>query len=398
MNGDSRIKVLLAIPSLALGGTNLEQGGPEGVIATLFEHLDRCRFDVDLVVNRRDDESLLSELEQDATALADSRRRRTIGPLERYPVPGLLRVVRARRPDVVLSTQRMNPTCALAKPFFPQGTRLLCRVANNVTGTLDTQRESRSAVRYAAAGRLHRLVLRRADGIIAQSTAMERDLTELAPQHADRIHTIPNPVDVEGLLRRAELPAEPPPRPGRPQLVSVGRLHRQKGYDLLLPAFAQTLHQWPEARLRILGEGPDREALQTQATGLGIADRVDLVGFVREPAPHLASADLYVCSSRYEGFSNALAEALAVGVPAVAPDGAAAGQDLVDEVSGVLIQSTTVHHLAVGMSEALRRSDFDRNAISRNCEARFSRDSIVDQYAEVITGLLGGRASSRPVG
>jgi glycosyltransferase involved in cell wall biosynthesis len=179
------------------------------------------------------------------------------------------------------------------------------------------------------------------------------------------------------------VPPEPPPRPGEPQLVTVGRLHRQKGYDLLLPAFADVLRARPDARLRILGEGPDRDALARQAAELGITDRVDLLGFIGDPAPHLAAADLYVCSSRYEGFSNALAEALAVGTPAVAPDGAAAGGDLLTAHNGVLIAEASPTALADGIGQALTTT-FDREAIIGDCRTRFSRDAVVLRYQDVI--------------
>jgi glycosyltransferase involved in cell wall biosynthesis len=302
----------------------------------------------------------------------------------------LARAVREVRADVVLSTLRWNVTCALAKPLFPRDTALVCRVANNLTGALTTLERSNPTLKQKAVERLHRRVLTAADLVIAQSTSMEADLADrYGDAISKKVWRIPNPVDVDSLLRRASVAPHPAPRPGSPQLVSVGRLHHQKGYDLLLPAFAELLQQSPDARLRILGEGPDRDQLEALVTALGIGERVDLLGFIGDPLPHVAAADLYVCSSRYEGFSNALAEALAVGTPAVAPAGPAAGGDLIDDVSGVLVEAATTAALSEGIAKALALP-FDRTVISDSCRRRFSPGPVVERYQEALLAA-GGR-------
>jgi glycosyltransferase involved in cell wall biosynthesis len=394
----TRTRVAFAIPSLTRGGAGEVQGGPEGVFTSLLQTIDTSRFDVHLIVDDRDESNLLSEVDDrvTVTAIAPTHRRVRLRAAERYPVLALARAVRTLQPDVVLATLRMNVTCALARPLFPKHVSLICRVANNLTGALETQRQTSTTVKQRAVERLHRVVLDRADLLIAQSTSMETDLTaRFGPRLGAKIRRIPNPVDVEGLLRRAAVAPDPPPPPGSPQLISVGRLHRQKGYDLLLPALADIVRRQPDARLRILGEGPDRAALEAQIDALGLADHVELPGFLGDPAPHLAAADLYICSSRYEGFSNALAEALAVGTPAVAPDGAAAGGDLVTTANGVLVPIATTASLIDGIDRALATT-FDRAAISRDCRERFSRDAVVLQYQDAILEAAEQRSRNAP--
>jgi glycosyltransferase involved in cell wall biosynthesis len=101
-------------------------------------------------------------------------------------------------------------------------------------------------------------------------------------------------------------------------LISVGRLSRVKDHACLLRAFA--LLPGKGDRLLILGEGKQRRELEALAKQLGVADRVDFPGHASNPFAHVARADLFVLSSRFEGFGNALLEALIVGTPAVSTD------------------------------------------------------------------------------
>ena len=187
----------------------------------------------------------------------------------------------------------------------------------------------------------------------------------------------------------AALGSAPPAVPlgiGVPQLVSAGRLTFQKGFDRLVGAFARIREVHPAARLWILGEGEDRAALEAQITRLGLDDAVDLVGFVDNPVPvYYRAADLYVCSSRYEGFSNSVAEALAVGTPIVVPRGAAGGEALVTPVNGRMVDDGTEEQLVRGALDVLAGlSDFSRRDIAAECAARFSLTAITARYEAVL--------------
>ena len=100
-----------------------------------------------------------------------------------------------------------------------------------------------------------------------------------------------------------------------PLLVAVGRLAPQKGFDLLLRASAALHGRGLRHRLVVLGRGDEHDALQRLATELGIADAVELRGFVANPHEVMARADLFVLSSRTEGMPLSLLEALALRLP-----------------------------------------------------------------------------------
>lgn len=105
---------------------------------------------------------------------------------------------------------------------------------------------------------------------------------------------------------------------GPPLILGVGRLVPEKGFATLLQAFVQLSDG--HARLAIVGEGPDRARLEALAASLGIADRVELPGYVTDSRPWFDHARLFVLSSQHEGYCAVLVEALAAGRPSIATD------------------------------------------------------------------------------
>ena len=104
------------------------------------------------------------------------------------------------------------------------------------------------------------------------------------------------------------------------QLVSVGCLEKTKGYDRLIAVCGRLKTDGVRFHLRILGEGPERKGLQEQIEKLGLADQITLMGYCQNPFPIVRHTDLFVCSSRTEGLSTAVSEAVILGVPVVSTD------------------------------------------------------------------------------
>jgi glycosyltransferase involved in cell wall biosynthesis len=125
------------------------------------------------------------------------------------------------------------------------------------------------------------------------------------------VHIVPNPVRVSG-------PNSPRVTSDPPLLIAVGRLTAQKGFDILIEAFARVAAKHPDWRLVIYGEGPDRTKLETLRDALSLQGKVSLPGLTRNVETAFAEASLFVLPSRFEGYSNALLEALAAGLPVIA--------------------------------------------------------------------------------
>jgi glycosyltransferase involved in cell wall biosynthesis len=145
------------------------------------------------------------------------------------------------------------------------------------------------------------------------------------------------------------------------RIVAVGRLEQQKGFDLLLKAFARIATDIPASTLTIFGEGQEQGELQALVETLGLSERVRLPGQTGTPGAWLAEADMFVLSSRFEGFPNVLVEALAAGLPSIAFDCPWGPATIVrDGETGLLVPPEDVDALAdaivrLSTDEALRR-------------------------------------------
>jgi len=175
----------------------------------------------------------------------------------------------------------------------------------------------------------------------------------------------------------------------RPFVLAIGRLNEQKGFDLLLDAFCRSGLVRAGWRLIVLGEGPERPALQQQATALGIADVVGFPGFV-EVGQWLRRADIFVMSSRYEGFPNALMEAMQMHRACISFDCPSGPRDLIEnDRDGLLVAPQDV----AALSEALQRLAADPALRSRlGAEAskigeRFSAASVYAKWLDLIDSV-----------
>lgn len=147
--------------------------------------------------------------------------------------------------------------------------------------------------------------------------------------------TIYNPIDVEFINQKAKEPIDVIPSTGF-NLVSVGRLVPQKGYDLLIPIIARLREEGVDISLYILGEGEDRKKLEVLNSELGTTDYVHLLGYHTNPHAIVSKMDAFVCSSRAEGYSLVIAEALSMGVPVISTNCAGPNELLADGKYGIL--------------------------------------------------------------
>lgn len=290
-----RPRLLLLIPHL--GG-----GGAEQVAALLARSLSREKYELHL--------GLVTQADASAIALPPGVTIHPIGAKRaRTGAFPLLRLIRRLKPNLILSGMaHLNLLVLLLRPFFPPGTRVLIRQNGSVTA---------SAGLPGATRLLYRLLYRHADRVICQTRAMAAELAHDFGIAEERLAILPNPVDVDAI--RATVDVNPNPRTGPgPHLLAVGRLSREKGFDLLLQAFFKVRERFPCADLVIAGSGPEETALKAQCRKLGMEAAVRFPGYVDSPAVCFSEATLFVLSSRHEGLPNALLEAAAGGLPIVA--------------------------------------------------------------------------------
>jgi len=280
--------------------------------------------------------------------------------------------IRASRPDVVIS--------------FIHWTNMLTLLAASGQGAPTIVSERIDARKHRIGpgwSTLRRLLYPKAHAVVVQSEAMRRWTETIVTK--DKIYIIPNPVaspaDFSGAV----------PRPSGPRVVAMGRLIYQKGFDLLLRAFEKCVAEHPDWSLVVLGEGEERERLTELATRLKIADRIQMPGVVREPAKVLHTADIFVLPSRYEGFPNALLEAMACGVPVVSFDCPSGPIEIIrNGVDGVLVPPEDVDALSTAMKGLMSDESERRRLASRAPEVlqRFGVEKVMEAWERVIQGVV----------
>lgn len=188
--------------------------------------------------------------------------------------------------------------------------------------------------------------------VVTVSNGLRQSLAERVPWGRERVRYCPNAVVTEQLLSAAQTPmlTDTPAQ----FWLAVGRLVEPKGFHLLLDAYAMALRSAALPDLVIIGDGPQLDALTSQASRLGIEDRVHFTGFLSNPYPFIRQARLLILSSFHEGLPTVLIEALALGTPVLACDCETGPRELLDNGRlGVLVKVNDVAALAEGMLRSL---------------------------------------------
>lgn len=232
--------------------------------------------------------------------------------------PALLRYLREACPDYVLcGKDRAGQAALIGRRLSGVAFDLVMRAGTTVSERL----AHRGPWQRWRALRLIRSTYGEAAAVVGNSEGVVADITAVAGLAVERVHLVRNPVVTPALSAlAAESLDHPWLAPGAPPLIlGIGGLRRQKGFDVLLEAFARVRPR-RECRLMILGRGHLEGELLRRADELGVRDDVAFAGFDPNPYRYLSRVALFVLSSRWEGSPNALTEALALGTPVVATD------------------------------------------------------------------------------
>ncbi|MDM8542146.1 glycosyltransferase [Desulfococcaceae bacterium HSG9] len=366
---NEKIKILFVIP-------NLQGGGAERVFVHLIRHIDREQFVPFLAIGSLEG-AYLRYLPKDIPIyeLNASRARKALIPL--------IRLVRRLRPDIVFSTLGLSVAVAMLRPFIPRDTLLIARSGNSISAYLkDVGRENiiKKIIYWLA----NVLIFKSSHCVIAQSNFMLQDALNTLPVDKKKIKTIYNPVDISYILKIVG-DLKPSFHGSGPHLVAVGRLHWQKGYDILLKALPNVCKLYPEGTLTILGEGEERLHLESLAIELKIENNIRFLGFVDNPYPYIQKADMLVLSSRYEGFANVLLESLALGTPVIATDCPGGNREVItDGVNGWLSPNEYPAGLSDVILKALNNLEaIDSKAMMYDISKRFNVGTICKEYEKI---------------
>jgi GalNAc-alpha-(1->4)-GalNAc-alpha-(1->3)-diNAcBac-PP-undecaprenol alpha-1,4-N-acetyl-D-galactosaminyltransferase len=295
----------------------------------------------------------------------------------------LRRALVQARPDVVIS--------------FIDQTNILVILASMGLSVPVIVSERVDPARHAIAwpwSKLRQVLYPRAACLIVQTANMLRHFSPAVQRLAQ---IIPNPVvppvleSTKGVLREKETM-------DRRRVAGLGRLVPQKGFDILIRAFAIVASRFPKWELVIWGEGPERSALESLRDQLGLVERVSLPGLTKHPEYELWKSDLFVLSSRYEGFPNALLEAMVCGLPVISFDCPTGPSDIIqDDIDGLLVQPEDEDALARAMFRLMSDEHCRRRlgAQAVRVVERFGLDQVGEAWEKVLRQVVAGCADRK---
>jgi glycosyltransferase involved in cell wall biosynthesis len=355
-------------------------GGIERIVLTLLTGLDRARFAPVLILARREG-ALLQRLPADIEVVDLGGR-----SMRRVPF-ALAGALRQTGCDLVYSgTNAANLALLVAGRLMRRPPAIV--ISEHTPMTL--------FFREAKWGTPRRLAMRwlypGADMIAVPYAALGAELKQALGRSELPVGELVNPVIPEASIG---LPLSRPEDAGSGQyFVAAGRLSREKGFDLLLEAFARLHLHAPEVRLVLLGEGTERAALTQQAHDLGIGPNVVMPGHVDDPANWFQHAEALVVSSRREGTPNVIVEAMAVGTPVITTNCSYGPRWLVqDGAAGLVADPRDTARFAEkmktllddqGIRDRLRHTGFRRARM-------FTHERAIPKMADAFEELAGAR-------
>jgi len=354
---------------LAIFLPSLSGGGAERAMLNLAHGLGERGFAVDLVLARAKGPYLADVRE--TVRLVDLNASRVLASL-----PALIRYLRFERPETLLSVLDYANIIALwARHLCGRSIKVLVNEQNTISHSSNNSVRRRQRI----VPHLVRRFYPQADYIIGNSQGVVDDLAQITRLPRERIKLLYNPVVTPELREKARMPLHHSwfEAGEWPVILAVGRLTKQKDFPTLIRAFAQ-VRQALSARLLILGEGPDRPALEMLIKQLGLEADVAMPGFVENPYAYMSRASLYVLSSRWEGLPTVLIEALYCSLPIIATDCPSGPKEiLANGQHGLLIPVGDVTALTRAIESGLAGKTPHSTEESWYS---YSLDTVVDRY------------------
>ncbi len=354
-----RKKIFFVLPSLF-------GGGAEKVVLTLVKHIDKERFDPTLVLLNTNGSY---PIPKDTKVINLNVQR------ARYGIFKVAALLKKEKPDIVFSTLgHLNLLMSIIRVFFSKKIQFIARESNTVSMENKTQRFTKLF------DFLYKRFYNNFDTIITQCNYMKKDLIQNYGIKSEKITMIYNPVDTDMIEKNiAQTTTYKLPK-DKINLIAVGRLSRQKGFDILIEAMNLLDEKY---HLTILGEGEEADTLKALSQKYNLQNQITFAGFQKNPHAIIKQSNLFVLSSRYEGLPNVLLEANSCGIGVVAFDTPGGTAEIIQEgKNAILVKQTTPKALAKGIQKATQ-TNFDSKEIKEMIKQRFNVKKIIKEYEDV---------------
>lgn len=364
---------------------DLSGGGAEKALKLLSGYLESQGVDVRVLTLESGNDGYDLEPNITRRSLRTGSGGAALGRILRLPLQAfqIARILREWDPDVCVSfLPRSNIAHVMTRWF-----------GNRRTIVITEQISSRDNYPTNGFGdQLMRALIRRfyprADVVLPSSKGVMEGLKEFGVS-AEQMNVVYNPVSIREIQTSAEESAHGMGSYDAPTIITVGRHAEQKDHETLLRAFA-LVRQRTDARLVLLGQGPLRSSLEALARDLGISDSVVFAGWQSNPFAWLAQADVFVLSSRFEGFGNVIVEAMACGLPIVSTECPSGPSEILCEgEAGLLVPVGDVRAMARAICSVIENGD-ERERLARESLRRapdFDLSVVGPKYAELLYSL-----------
>ena len=376
----NKIKIVCTLPDLS-------GGGAERVMSILMMYLDSSKYEIHLVIGKF--------IGVNSKGIPNYIKIHELGNLRsKQIVIPLIKIIKKINPDYIIATLGFVNPVIIGKVFFSKKTKIIIRYGNTL-GSFLSEIRSKSIIRYYFYYFLTYLVNHFSDIIISQCEFMKNDLIRtfnLNSHNIKKIVTIYNPVDLGKImhlsLNNSLSKIDYDAKKG-PFLISVGRLEWQKGFDYLINAIKKVKCAFPNVLLTIYGKGSKEVELKNLITKNDLEDNIKLMGFSSNPYFDLSKSDLFISSSRYEGFSNSIIESISLGVPVVATDCPSGVREIiVDGRNGWLSTFKNVDRektLSETIIKALKSKDLlDKEEEKEKNNSKFGRNIFIKKVESLI--------------
>lgn len=351
-------KVLFIVPSM-------RGGGAERIMSILLNFLDRNKFEPILVLLKKEG-PYLQDLPKDIKII-DLQVTQA-----RYAIIKIIKTIKQIKPDIVFSTlSYLNILIAMIRPLLSKNIVFIARESNTVS--VKNKREKHPFIFDL----LYKIFYNNFDQIVSQSEYMKKDLIDNYNIMIEKIEVIYNPVNITRIEVLANKNATNLYNSDKFNLLAVGRLDYQKGFDLLIEAMKKLDNRF---HLTIVGEGEKEGKLKYLAESFDVKEKVTFAGFQSNPYIYMMHADLYILSSRYEGLPNVVLEANTCGTPVVAFNCPGGTSEIIENgINGFLCECQNIDELVVKINKASTYS-FDKNKIKKLIKNRYDVYTIIKQY------------------
>ncbi|QFT90670.1 N-acetylgalactosamine-N,N'-diacetylbacillosaminyl-diphospho-undecaprenol 4-alpha-N-acetylgalactosaminyltransferase [Bacillus sp. THAF10] len=362
----------------------LTYGGAEKVVITIANGLAEKGHRVDLVLVKR--EGALIGRVSPRVNLVDLGASKTF-----YSIFKLRHYLHSEQPDIFVSgLDNANIVASIAMRMSKVRTKHIITFHTNLK---QSYQHPRTKLHYLYPSVMRRL-FKKADGYVAVSECVAKNAASFLGLQREKVNVIYNPVIDEKIKELANEPVKHPWLEDKSlfTIVSAGRLFEAKDYPMLLHAFKKVLTSAPQARLIILGDGKKKikDEMESIISTEKMDHAIDIHGFVDNPYAFIHRADLFVLSSKWEGFGNVLVEALYVNTPVVSTDCECGPAEILNAGEfGTLVKVGDSNEMAEAIQSHLNKKQLvEGEALSRHLN-QMENKFVVDKYETVIMERVG---------